>query len=133
LPAERWVKTIKNFSSMVLVFCTVVLTSYAQLIVKWRVSRAGPLPVALVKKALFLTGLLFDPLVVTGLLAALLAGLSWMAAMTRLELSFAYPFISLSFVLVFIFSAFLFHETITAPKVVGMLFIIAGIIVISRG
>ena len=118
---------------MALVFCTVVLTSYAQLIVKWRVSRAGPLPVDLAKKALFLTGLLFDPWILTGLLSALLAGLSWMAAMTRLELSFAYPFISLSFVLVFIFSAVLFHETITTPKVLGMLLIIAGIVVIGRG
>jgi drug/metabolite transporter (DMT)-like permease len=118
---------------MALVFCTVVLTSYAQLIVKWRVSRAGQLPVDLTKKVIFLTGLLFDPWVLTGLLGALLAGLAWMAAMTRLELSFAYPFISLSFVLVFVFSALLFHESVTAPKVLGMLLIIAGIIVIGRG
>ena len=118
---------------MALVLCTVVLTSYAQLIVKWRVSRAGPLPVDFAKKALFLTGMLFDPFVITGLLGALLAGLAWMAAMTKLELSFAYPFVSLSFVLVFVFSAFLFHETITTPKILGMLLIIAGIIVIGRG
>lgn len=110
-----------------------MLTSYAQLIVKWRVSRAGSLPADLTKKVLFLTGMLFDPFVLTGLLAALLAGLFWMAAMTKLELSFAYPFISLSFVLVFVFSAFFFHETITATKVLGMLLIIAGIIVIGRG
>ena len=110
-----------------------MLTSYAQLIVKWRVSRAGALPIDFTQKALFLIGLLFDPFVLTGLLAALLAGLSWMAAMTKLELSFAYPFISLSFVLVIVFSAFLFHETITTPKVLGMLLIIAGIIVIGRG
>jgi drug/metabolite transporter (DMT)-like permease len=115
------------------VFCAIVLTSYAQLIVKWRVSRAGSLPVDFTKKTIFLVGLLFDPFVLTGLLAALLAGLCWMAAMTKLELSFAYPFISLSFVLVFVFSAFLFHETITAPKVLGMLLIVAGIIVIGRG
>ena len=118
---------------MALVFCTIVLTSYAQLIVKWRVSRAGSLPVDFTKRALFLTGLLFDPWVLTGLVGALLAGLAWMAAMTRLELSFAYPFISLSFVLVFVFSAILFHETITTTKILGMLLIIAGIIVIGRG
>jgi len=68
-----------------------------------------------------------------GLFAALLAGVCWMAAMTKLELSFAYPFMSLSFVLVFIFSALIFHESITTPKVLGMLLIIAGIVVIGRG
>lgn len=118
---------------MALVLCAVVLTSYAQLIVKWRVSLAGQLPVEFTKKVLFLVGMLFDPWVMTGLLGALLAGLAWMAAMTKLELSFAYPFVSLSFVLVFVFSAFLFHETITTPKILGMLLIIAGIIVIGRG
>jgi len=118
---------------MAFVFCSVVLTACSQLVVKWRVNRAGPLPGELAKKVLFLTGLLVDPWVLTGIFAAFFAGLSWMTAMTKLELSFAYPFISLSFVLVFVFSALLFHETVTAPKVIGMLLIIAGIIVTGRG
>lgn len=125
--------TIKSYSSIGLVLCAVLLTSYAQLIVKWRVSRAGALPVDFTKKILFLTGMLFDPWVLTGVLGALLASFAWMAAMTKLELSFAYPFVSLSFVLILIFSALLFHETITAPKILGVLLIIAGIIVIGRG
>jgi drug/metabolite transporter (DMT)-like permease len=126
-------ETIKSNFSMVLVFCSAVLTTYAQLIIKWRVSLAGSLPVDFTKKLVFLTGLLLDPLILTGILGAFCAGLAWMAAMTKLELSYAYPFISLSFVLVFIFSVYLFHETVTAPKVLGMLLIIAGIIVTSRG
>jgi len=125
-------ETIKSDFSMGLVFCAVALTAYSQLIVKWRVNRAGPIPVDLAKKAWFLGGLLLDPWILTGILATFLAGLSWMAAMTKLELSFAYPFMSLSFVLVLIFSAFLFHESVTVPKVLGMLLIIAGIIVTSR-
>jgi len=118
---------------MALVLCSVVLTTCSQLIVKWRVSLAGPLPLDLVKKALFVIGFLRDPWILLGIFAAFCAGLSWMAAMTKLELSFAYPFISLSFVLVFVFSALLFHEAVTAPKVVGLLLIIAGIIVTGRG
>jgi drug/metabolite transporter (DMT)-like permease len=118
---------------MALIFCTVVLTAYSQLIVKWRVSRAGALPVDLAKKAVFLTGLFLDPWILTAILGAFFAGLAWMAAMTKLELSYAYPFMSLSFVLVSIFSGFLFHEAVTAPKVLGMLLIIVGIIVTSRG
>lgn len=126
-------ETIKKDFSMALVFCTVVLTTYSQLIVKWRVLQAGPLPVDLGKKAVFLIGLLLDPWILTAILGAFLAGLAWMSAMTRLELSYAYPFMSLAFVLVLVFSAFLFHETVTAPKVLGMLLVIVGIIVTSRG
>ncbi|HEY8188723.1 MAG TPA: EamA family transporter [Pyrinomonadaceae bacterium] len=123
----------KTDFSMGFIFCTVVLTAYSQLIVKWRVSRAGPLPVDLAKKAVFLTGLMLDPWILTAILGVFFAGLGWMAAMTKLELSYAYPFMSLAFVLVLIFSAVLFHEAITAPKVLGMLLIIVGIVVTSRG
>ena len=126
-------QTIGRHHALLLVFCTVVLTSYAQLIVKWRVIRAGQLPADVGKKVLFYTGLLFDVWVISAVAAAFLAGLAWMAAMTKLELSFAYPFMSLSFVLVLICSAFIFHETVTAAKVVGMLLIIIGIVVTSRG
>jgi drug/metabolite transporter (DMT)-like permease len=125
-------ETKKDFS-MAFIFCTVVLTAYSQVIVKWRVSRAGPLPVDLAKKAVFLTGLMLDPWILTAILGVFFAGLGWMAAMTKLELSYAYPFMSLAFVLVLIFSAVLFHEAITAPKVLGMLLIIVGIVVTSRG
>jgi multidrug transporter EmrE-like cation transporter len=119
--------------SMVLIFATVLLTVYCQLIVKWRVGQAGAPPLDLVQKLIFLTRLLFDPWMLTVMLAALLAGLSWFAVMTKYQLSYAYPFMSLAFVLVLLLSAFLFHEAVTVPKVVGLAVVIMGLIIASRG
>ncbi len=65
--------------------------------------------------------------------AGFFALVCWLAAMTKFELSYAYPLMSLAFVLVLIFSAFLFHEPVTAPKVLGILLIMLGIFVASRG
>jgi len=56
-----------------------------------------------------------------------------MAAMTKLQLSFAYPFMSLAFVLVMVASGLFFQETITVPKVVGMGLVVLGLIIGSRG
>ena len=53
--------------------------------------------------------------------------------MTKFELSYAYPFMSLAFVLVLVLSAVLFHEPLTVPKILGVLLIIIGIVVGSRG
>jgi len=116
-----------------LVICTVMLTVYGQLIVKWRVIQAGALPEGIANKASFLIGLLFDPWVMSSMLAALLAGLFWLAAMTKLELSYAYPFMSLAFVFVLILSAIIFHETVTLPKILGMVVVIVGLIIASQG
>jgi uncharacterized membrane protein len=119
--------------SMGLIISTIVITVYGQLIVKWRVSQAGSLPVGLSNKAAFFTRLLFDPWMISVILVTPLAALAWFAAMTKYELSYAYPFMSLAFVLVLILSAVFFHEAVTGPKVLGVALVIAGLIVASRG
>ena len=118
--------------SYVYVLLTILLTVYGQLVIKWQVSKAGSLPADLPAKVGFLLRLLLNPWIASGLVAALLAALSWMAAMTRLELSFAYPFMSLSFVLVLVLSAVLLREPLTAYKLVGLGLVMLGLFVSTR-
>jgi multidrug transporter EmrE-like cation transporter len=118
--------------SWVYVATTIVLTVYGQLIVKWQVARAGALPARLGDKVEFLARLVTNPWMISVFLAAFVAALAWMAAMTRLELSRAYPFVSLSFVLVLALSAVFFDEALTVAKVLGIALILAGLAVGSR-
>lgn len=118
---------------MGLIISTILITVYGQLIVKWRVSQAGSLPVGLPNQAAFFTRLLFDPWMISVILVTPLAALSWFAAMTKYELSYAYPFMSLAFVLVLILSAIFFHEAVTVPKVLGLVLVVAGLIIASQG
>jgi uncharacterized membrane protein len=64
------------------------------------------------------------PLIFSGFPAAFCAALFWMAAMTKFEVSFAYPFMSLSFVLVFIISALLLRESVNVYKILGLSLIV---------
>jgi multidrug transporter EmrE-like cation transporter len=115
------------------IFLTIVFTVYGQIVLKWQVIGAGDFPAATTDKILFLIRLVLNPWVLSGFLAAFAASLAWMAAMTKLELSHAYPFMSLNFVFVIILSSLLFQETITLPKIIGLGLIILGIVVGSRG
>jgi drug/metabolite transporter (DMT)-like permease len=81
----------------------------------------------------FLLLLLLNPWVLSALCSAFLALLCWMAAMTRLPLSHAYPFMSLAFVAVLLLSNLFFHEPLTAPKIAGMVLIVLGIVIGSQG
>ena len=119
--------------SYVYVMCTVLLTVYGQIAIKWQVLEAGPLPTDPGEKIRFLARLLLNPWVLSALAAALLAAVSWMAAMTRLELSHAYPFMSLAFVFVMLCSAWFFNEPITAFKVAGIALVVLGLVVGSQG
>jgi len=111
---------------------TVLFTVYGQLVLKWRIVNYGALPESLSEKIVFLFKLLFDPFIFSGFAAAFVASFFWMAAMTKFDVSYAYPFMSSAFVMVFLFSVFLFQEPVTWQKIIGLLLIVAGIIVTSR-
>ena len=112
---------------------TIVFTVYGQLILKWRMNDVEDLPDSLIDKVFFLLRTVFDPFVFSGLAAAFVASLFWMASMTKFQLSYAYPFMSLSFLAVFVLSVLLFHEVLTWQKIVGLGLVILGIVVSSQG
>jgi len=112
---------------------TIVLTAYGQLILKWRLALKGAMPEAVQEKLVYLFYALLDPYVISSFAAAFLASLTWMAALTKFELSYAYPFMSISFIIVFLLSIFVFGETFNFYKLGGCLLIVAGIIVLSKG
>ncbi|MBB4131440.1 EamA family transporter [Xanthomonas sp. 3075] len=115
------------------ILATIVFTVYGQLILKWRIAKFGALPTETLAKLKFLVTLLFDPAIFSGFAAAFLASLAWMAAMTRFELSHAYPFMSLNFVIVVLLSGWLLSEPLTWQRLIGVGLIVAGTMVAARG
>jgi drug/metabolite transporter (DMT)-like permease len=118
---------------LIYVFLTILLSVYTQLIIKWQIIKVGALPTPISSKFVFLLQLLFNPWIISGFVAGFIAALFWMMAMTKLELSYAFPFVSLSFVLVFILSLLFFHETFTIQKLLGLLMIVGGVVVLAQG
>jgi drug/metabolite transporter (DMT)-like permease len=114
------------------VAATVLLTVYGQLVVKWQVAEAARQG-ASADRAAFLLGLIANPWVVSALAAAFGAALCWMLAMVKLDLSHAYPFVSLSFVLVLFLSAALFGEPLGFAKIAGIVLIVIGVVMGSQG
>ena len=115
------------------IFATIALTVFGQMILKWRMDQVGPLPAGIGGGLRHLIGLLIDPVVLSSFGSAFLASLAWMAAMTRFELSYAYPFMSLSFVFVLVLSVAFLGETLTLNKVLGVALIGIGTVVASAG
>jgi drug/metabolite transporter (DMT)-like permease len=70
--------------------------------------------------------------VVIGLLFYVISSLFWLAALSRVELSFAYPFVSLSYIGMLFASWFFFQENLSALRLIGTITIILGVLIISR-
>ena len=110
---------------------TLLFTVYGQIIMKWRISQVKfQLPeTGVLDKFFALFKLVFDPFVFSGFLSAFVASLFWMAAMSKFELTEAYPFMSLAPAIVFLLAVFTLGETFTIGKVIGLVLIIIGTIV----
>lgn len=108
---------------------TIGFTVYGQLILKWRIMKYGLMPGGLCENFLFLVKLLLDPFILSGFIAAFVASLFWMAAMTVADVSFAYPFITAGLTLLTVLLAILLlGEPINIMKGVGITLIILGVI-----
>lgn len=110
---------------------TVLFTVYGQLVLKWQVGLVGSAPAGFLPKINFLLEVLFNPWVISALVAAFAAAMFWMLALSKLPLTTAYPFTASSFLLVLFFGATFFGEAITAGKLVGTLLVFAGIAVMA--
>ena len=119
-------------ADFVYIFLTIAFTVYGQLMVKWRVTALGVQPGTTSDHVRMAMRLLADPGILSGLFAGFLAALCWMAALSKFQLNYAYPFTSLSFVLVLLLSAYVLKEPVTVGRVAGVALIIAGTVVAAR-
>src|SRR3954451_19180553 len=94
----------------VFIAITIALTVYGQLVIKWQVIDDGNFPSNWGDRLSVLGRLLIHPWVLICFAAAGVPALFYISAQTRLDLSVAYPFMSLSFVAVLILSSVFFGE-----------------------
>jgi len=115
------------------ILATIGFTVYGQLMLKWRIEKFGAMPEGSFERIKFLLSLFLDLGIFSGFVAGFLASLAWMAAMTKFDLSHAYPFMSLNFVIVLLLSGWLLTEPITVQKTLGVGLIVLGTVVAARG
>jgi uncharacterized membrane protein len=114
----------------VYIFGTLFFTIYGQIVLKWRLSGLNIiLPNGLFDKIIYLVKLIFDPFIFSGFISAFVASLFWMAAMTKFQITQAYPFMSLAPALVFVIGVLFLGEAFTIGKLIGLVLIMIGIIV----
>jgi uncharacterized membrane protein len=73
-----------------------------------------------------------DPLVIGGFVLYGLSAALWLIVLTRAELSWAYPLLSMGYVLVVVLSRIFFHEAVTTTRLLGTLVVVCGVWLISR-
>ena len=116
----------------IFILTTVTATVTGQLILKHAISQYGEIPGNIREGLSFLIRALLNPLVILCFAFGFIAALAWIAAVSKSDLSFAYPFVSLSYPLVLLFASLLFKESIPVMRWIGLFIIMLGVFIISR-
>lgn len=72
------------------------------------------------------------PALLTGVLLYILSSFFWLIGLSQVELSYAYPFVGLAYVLVVLFSWLFLKESVTLIRWAGVMLIVAGVFLVSR-
>lgn len=110
---------------------TILLTVYGQIVLKWQVDLHTQLLAAPIRP-LNVVILLLKPWVISAFIAAFGASLCWIAAINKLPISRAYPYMAINFFLVALLASAIFNERIDSYKILGTAMIMLGVIILSR-
>lgn len=112
----------------------VILNSFGALAIKSGLNRLGEIKLESAKSILFYFIELFkSPLPIIGFFSIFLSAFIWMAALSRMEISTAYPAATaLNFLVVVIIGLILFAETLDISKIIAIIFILISIFLLSK-
>jgi len=112
----------------------VLLNACAQLLLKAGAASVGQISVMAGGAALWRTALSLaqHPGIVGGLACYVVSVVFWIVALSRVEVSVAYPMLSIGYVLNALLAWWLFGEQVTAQRWLGIAVIIVGVILVAR-
>jgi len=103
-----------------------------QILLKKGMGSMGPLTLSLGKLGEVLWRIGTNPYVIAGLAIYVTGTVFWLVALSRVDLSYAYPFASLSYVVMLAAAWLLFKEDLSPMRLAGTGVVFLGVLLISR-
>ena len=114
--------------ALLLVFCCTLLGAAAQVFIKQGTTSLGPHP-SMLETAI---GIFLKPLLFSGYALLGASTVLFVLALRKGELSLLYPVFTLTYVWVTVLSVLIFHDSVNAFKIAGIVVIMAGVGVLGR-
>lgn len=116
----------------IFILVTVCLNAASQILLKLGVAQAGQAEVSARSMVEVAIRAAQSPLVIAGLATMTLSMVTHLMSLSRFDVSFAFPFISLGYVIVAVYGALVLGEQVSALRMAGIATIVVGAVMIAR-
>lgn len=115
------------------IISSVSLSAFAQIVLKMGMSNPK------VQNDLIIAGNLFEKLyialtnvyVVAGISMYLFSMILWLVVLSKIDVSVAYPFVGLGFIITMVLGFLLLNEQISTMRVMGTILVVCGVLMVS--
>lgn len=115
------------------IIASVSLSAFAQIVLKMGMSNAK------VQNDLMIAGNILEKLfialtnvyVISGISMYVFSMILWLVVLAKIDVSVAYPFVGLGFIITMILGFLLLGEQITAMRVMGTILVVCGVLMVS--
>jgi drug/metabolite transporter (DMT)-like permease len=114
------------------ILLSVFINTAAQLLLKLGMNRIGHFALSWQQLPQLIEQVAFNPFIVLGMVCYVASVASWLVVLSRVDVSYAYPMVSLGYILTAVAGYFLFHEGLSIVRIAGILVIMLGVYLITR-
>ena len=119
-------------ANLCLILIGVLLNAFAQLVLKKGMSQIGAIQIDMSSIISMLFKVSTNFYVFLGLLFYVISFVVWLMVLSRVEVSYAYPFLSIGYIIAAIVGYYYFGEAMTLSKISGILIICLGVFILYR-
>lgn len=121
-----------NALSFSLILAGVLLNAAAQLLLKAGTNAVGQFEFSAANIVPVGLRLALEPFILGGVACYVVSLVVWIMALSRVEVSIAYPMLSIGYLVNAVAAWYLFGESLTALRLTGIGFIVVGVFLVAR-
>lgn len=121
-----------SFNQFLLILVSVLLNTTANLFIRKGASEFSFENLSIEKIIILFTHVTLNPFIIAGISSFVLSLVLWIIVVSKLEASYAVPFMSLSYIFLAFFSWLFLHENISPLRLLGIVVIILGVFILSK-
>lgn len=115
-----------------LILATVLLNATSQILMKTGMTQVGKFEFSGASFRQMTLGAATNLFIICGLVTMVISMVTHLMSLSRFDVSFAFPFLSIAYVLVLLYGYLAMGENVTALRVAGVALVVAGTVLIAR-